>query len=115
MPAKDGKVKGSWTSRFPGSEESITVQNELAKLGLEYFQPIFTFDVSCLGMSVESKPVKLVSWVAFEFGPAAAEEKRTAVFEMPDGKEKKEAVPDDGMVKVTAAMPGRILFKGFEE
>lgn len=111
---KAGKVKVSWRAALPGGEETLIIQKELEKLGLKYFQPIFTFKVSCLGVTVASKPIKLISWVAFEFGPAAAGEKRTALFEMPDGKEQKETVPEDGKVKVTAAMPGRILFKGFE-
>lgn len=112
---KVGKVSVKWKVKLPGGPEDLAIKKELDKLGLKYYQPIFQFEAGCFGASALSAEQKLITWIEFTFGPPPkADMKRTAFFEMPDGTEKKESVPDDGVVKVAITMPGTIVYKKIE-
>ena len=94
----------------------MDIHEDLEKTGGKYKQPVFTFEVDYRGVKAKSPEMKLVSWIEFEFGPASEPgQKRTVIFEMPDGSEKQEDVPDDGKVKVASALPGQVIFKGFAD
>lgn len=116
LKVKGGKLSVAWKAVIPGKEDSIPIHQELAKFGLDYAQPVLSFEAGCKGMAGLSPEAKLISWIAFDFGPPPEDGKaRTAIFEMPDGTEKEEAVPEDGKLKLASAVPGRIIFKGFAE
>lgn len=109
---KDGKVRVRCAVKIPGGPQDIAIQMELEKLGLKYFQPLFTFEVGCLGVTTKSPEVKSIAWVEFTFGPPVeAGAKRSVILLMPDGEEKKETIPEDGVVQVKSLSPGNILVK----
>ncbi|MDQ3002650.1 MAG: hypothetical protein M3Y08_15475 [Fibrobacterota bacterium] len=113
---KDGKVTVKCAVKIPGGPQDIAIQKQLEKLGLEYFQPTFLFEVGCLGTTAKSAELKSIAWVTFTFGPAAeGGGARSAVLVMPDGAEKKESIPKDGIVKIKSLSPGKIQVKDVTE
>src|SRR5690606_7158014 len=89
---KEGTVSDKWTVKLPGGPRDIAVQVDLDKLGLEYFQPVFTFEAACLGVAAQSPEVTLNSWIEYIFpGPGKA------ILVLPDGTEETKDVPDGGI------------------
>lgn len=112
---ESGKMSAKWRLNIPEGPAGIAKNSDLQKVGLKYFQPLFSFEASCLGIMGKSFDVKLISWIEYKFGPPpSAGVKRTAVFELPDGTTKKETVPENGMVKFAITQPGTVVYKTME-
>jgi hypothetical protein len=109
---KDGKASVKCAVKIPGGPQDIAVQMELEKYGLEYHQPAFYFEVGCLGTTAKSADLKSIAWIEFTFGPPVEPGgKRSAILIMPDGEEKKESIPEDGILKIASYAPGKIHVK----
>lgn len=110
-----GKLRVKWKVHLPEGPAGIAINSDLKKEGKNYFQPLFSFESSCLGITAKSIEVKLLSWIEYKFGPPpSAGVKRTAVFELPDGTTKKEPVPENGMIKFAITLPGTVVYKTME-
>jgi hypothetical protein len=102
---KSGKVSCTW-KRAAVDERFVKVQSELDKTGEKYFVPRFTFEVNCLG-TIASSFVEYHSWAEFDFGKMHGQ----ATFKFPDGTEKTETIPANGLVKLEKPKAGRIIIK----
>jgi hypothetical protein len=102
---KSGKVSCAW-NRAAVDEKAIRIQSELDKTGEKYFAPRYTFEVNCLG-AIASAFVEYHSWAEFDFGKMRGQ----AIFKLPDGKEKTESIPGNGIVKLEKPKAGRIIIK----
>ncbi len=113
---ESGQVRVDWKVSFPGKFEDIPTDHDVSKYGLDYFQPVYSFEAFHLGVKKMSQELKLNSWIAFNFGPAQKRKMaRKAIFEFPDGTKKEISVPEDGYLNVKTAVPGPVLFKGFSD
>lgn len=104
------KVSAAWAFQPPAREPQHPVQKDLDKEGGAYAPLNYLFSIECLGVEAMSEPAEYVSWVEVDLGHVSGK----AVLLMPDGSEKSEAIPSDGILKVEAPGAGRIFIKAIE-
>lgn len=114
VPVSGGKVKLAWRHGETPGVEKIKRQHDLDKEGGHYHAPEYVFVVTALGARAESECLKHESFIAYDLGPAVGGAARTAVFEMADGEQREEAVPEDGQLRLNDVKPGTVIFKGFK-
>lgn len=114
-PVKQGRVKLPWNHGDTPGVEKIAIQKDLNCEGGHYHAPEYLFTVSALGVSVESEAIAHQTWIEYDFGPNPdAGRTRTALFELADGVQQEESVPEDGLLRLTQVLPGHVIFKGFK-
>lgn len=109
IKVKEGKVSLKWTVKLPGGPGDVAVHVELAKLGLDYFQPVFQFETGCYGVSADSPEVPLQSWIEFDFQGRSGK----ATLILPDGTEETRDVPENGILRIEKPKVGRVRLKEF--
>ncbi|MEO6098026.1 MAG: hypothetical protein ABIW76_21130 [Fibrobacteria bacterium] len=109
VKVKDGKLSLKWTVKLPGGPGDVAVHVELARLGLEYFQPVFLFEGGCFGVSADSPEVRLESWIEYDFKGR----KGKATLILPDGAEETKDVPENGILRIEKPKVGRVRLKDF--
>lgn len=109
VPSRVEGGKAECTLEFvpPAWEPKHLVQRDLDKDGGSYAPLRYFFELGCLGARAESPRLEYVSWVELDFGPIQGK----AVLIMPDGSEKTQSIPADGILKVASPGAGRILLK----
>jgi len=112
---KQERVKLPWNHGDTPGVEKIVIQKDLNREGGHYHAPEYLFTVSALGLSAESEAIAHQTWIEYDFGPNPdAGQTRTARFELADGVQQEESVPENGLVRLTQVHPGHVIFKGFK-
>ncbi|MGL1933504.1 MAG: hypothetical protein OCD01_00715 [Fibrobacterales bacterium] len=106
-----GSVTASWKNNFPIEEEIVKADKVVKKDAEEYFNPAYYFSVECYATKVKSDDVPYKSWAVFNLNQPG----RTAVFVLPDGEEKEESIPADGIVKMEQPAVGEITLKEIKD
>ena len=115
LPIEAGKVRYKWRHGETTRVETISMEYDVNRDGKHYLAPKYVFEVEVLGTKAESTELSHESWLDFDFGQAPeGMPSRSAEFEMADGSQLKESVPENGKVRIKQVKPGSVHFKGLK-